>query len=72
MDKTFPVDRLCSLDYLCGLPLWITFVDYRWTSRSIVERTVYVSGEVVNFDNLAVFVAREIRLASLPNHSGSE
>ena len=55
MDKTFPVDRLCSLDYLCGLPLWITFL---WTSRSMVERTcVYVSGEVVNFDSLAVFVA---------------
>ena len=42
------------MDYLCGLPLWITFL---WTNRSIVERTVYVSGEVVNFDSLAVFVA---------------
>ena len=49
------MDRLCSLDYLCGLPLWSTFL---WTDRSIVERTyVYVSGEVVNFDSLAVFVA---------------
>ena len=70
MDKTFPVDVLCSVDYLCGLPLWITFL---WTNCSIVERTcVYVSGEVVNFDSLAVFVAWGIRLASLPNQSGSE